>query len=155
MAPLRAALVEEGFGDPASVLASGNLVLSTDLAASDVEATTSAIIRERFGVVTRCFALEREELDAMVGQNLLAGPERDPSRLVAIVLSEEPGPDAAPPPSKGATDALCAGRFVFQWCPDGISNAPALVPWIEQEWGLSATARNWRTVTRLRALAFG
>jgi len=78
----------------------------------------------------------------------------DPTRMVVITLREPP--DAAlvlgsPLPDPGVGAVSLAGRFVYQWCPEGISNSIALTPWLERQWRATATARNWRTIGRLRA----
>ena len=41
------------------------------------------------------------------------------------------------------------GRLLFQWCPAGVSQAPALVPFVERRWAVTATARNARTLAEL------
>jgi uncharacterized protein (DUF1697 family) len=111
------------------------------------------VIEDAFGLAVSCVALGAADLVAMGQANALAQPNRDPSRLVTIVLSEEPSATGrAPLPSSLGDDVLHRGRFVFQWCPEGISNAMALTPWLEKQWSLTATARNWRTMTKLSSM---
>ncbi|MFC5996762.1 hypothetical protein ACFQE5_21375 [Pseudonocardia hispaniensis] len=43
-------------------------------------------------------------------------------------------------------------RVIYQWCPDGILQAPDVSAFVMKHWNLVVTGRNWNTVTKLAAL---
>jgi len=156
MAALRSTLAEQGFDEVTTLLQSGNVVVASELEPAALEAALSDTISQSFGLDITTFVLSGADLTTMATANTLDQPGRDPSRLVTIVLSDEPDTKGlAPLPDALGDDVLHRGRFVFQWCPEGISNALPLTPWLERHWSREATARNWRTMTKLSALVVG
>ena len=49
-------------------------------------------------------------------------------------------------------NARLGERVIYQWCPNGVLDAPAIGPFAEKHLGVAVTARNWNTVTRLAEL---
>jgi uncharacterized protein (DUF1697 family) len=47
----------------------------------------------------------------------------------------------------------CVGREVYAWHPDGVGRSKLAVLLAGKGLGVTATARNWKTVTQLLALA--
>jgi uncharacterized protein (DUF1697 family) len=156
MAGLRAALVAHGYDEVTTLLQSGNVVVRSPLSPPALEVAVSEVIRASFDLEITTLVLAGADLATMKQANTLWEPDRDPSRLVVIVLAAEPAEQGlAPLPEVLGDTVLHRGRFVFQWCPDGISNALPLTPWLEKHWSLKATARNWRTMSKLSTLVLG
>ncbi len=153
MAGLRASLEAHGYDEVTTLLQSGNVVVRSSLEPAALESAMSALIKQSFDLDIATLVLSGVDLTTMNQANTLWGPDKDPSRLVAIVLAAAPEQKGlAPLPEALGDTVLHRGRFVFQWCPDGISNALPLTPWLERHWSIKATARNWRTMTKLSTL---
>ena len=156
MGDLRDLLSAEGYGDVRTYVQSGNVVLSSRLSAERIERELERHILSGFGLDTRVVVRTRDELAAVVALNPLGGIAEDPKRYQVSFLSAEPAADAI--------DAIAAvdvapeqfahhGREIYAWHPEGI-HASALAKLIsDRRLGVTATARNWKTVTTLLAMA--
>lgn len=153
MSDLRAVLTSLGYGGVRTLLQSGNAVFTTDTAPSE-QAIESAIA-EHTGLRTRCLLRTGDELRAVVAGHPFAAVADNGSRMLAVFLAGDPDPDLAAEHDPVALDPdhiRLGERVVYQWCPDGISQAPELVPFLDRRWKVVGTARNWNTVTKLAAL---
>ena len=156
MDDLRASLGEVGLTGVRTHLRSGNAVFSSDELDADVLA--SAIerrIAEDLGMEVRCVVRTRGEMEAVVAGNPLADVATDGSKLMAHFLSDPPHPDrlAAHDPRLLDPGRIDLGdRVIYQWCPDGLLVAPPVGTFAERHLGVTVTARNWNTVTRLAEL---
>lgn len=159
MAELREALGAAGHEDVRTVLASGNVVLSSELDPEALRRDVEARIAERFGIEVPVVVRTRDELTAVVADHPLADVADEPRRLQVTFLSE-PVDEAtarelealAVPP-----EALVSrGRELHTWHPDGIGrSALALALTRRPSSDVVATSRNWATVTKLLALLDG
>jgi uncharacterized protein (DUF1697 family) len=157
MAGLRAALAEGGHRDVRTLLASGNVVLTSDLDPDALRRDVEARIAARFGMEVRVVVRTRDELAAVVADHPLRDVADEPRRLQVTFLSQ-PLDDAAARDLEAlavAPEALVArGRELHTWHPGGIGRsalAEALTRRPSRD--VVATARNWATVTKLLALA--
>jgi uncharacterized protein (DUF1697 family) len=156
MAQLRELIESLGNGDVRTHLQSGNVVFTgaatPDRAAADIE----ALIAERLGLRLRVLVRTRDELAAVVDGNPLAATAGDPARLIVLFLSAPPDPALLqaidPAPYEPERLAAC-GREIHVWCANGVQGSRLLQVLSERRLGVTVTARNWRTVTRLLALA--
>ena len=152
MAELRASLEQRGLERAETVLQSGNVLADTALARSDAEDLVSSAISQDFSLNIATVALELDELDQIFAEIPLLAGVPDPSTLVVAVLRATPSDEtvvATPLPRPEAAPIELRGRFVFQSCPQGVSSALPLAPWLERSWGATATIRNLRTLGRL------
>ena len=99
----------------------------------------------------RCVVLTADDLRAIVDGNPLADLVTNGSRMMVHVL--EPAPDQAliaehDPIALDPENARLGERVIYQWCPDGLMAAPP-VGFPEKRFSITATARNWNTMTRL------
>ena len=77
---------------------------------------------------------------------------------MAHFLSAAPHPDrlAAHDPRLLDPGRIELGdRVIYQWCPDGLLAAPPAGALAERHLGVTVTARNWNTVTKLAELLAG
>lgn len=137
---------------------SGNVVSRAeerDLAglANRVESAIERTFGFRPAVVLRTAA---ELRDAIARNPFAARRDLDPSRLVVTFLAAEPGAEARDKVLGMRTDPeelRLDGREVFVYFPNGISKAKLSWPAVEKALRVTATGRNWNTVTRLLAMA--
>jgi uncharacterized protein (DUF1697 family) len=156
MAQLRELMESLGYGDVRTHLQSGNVVFTGDAAPDQAAAGIAAAIAERLGLRLRVVVRTRDELAAAVDGNPLAAAATDPARLIVLFLSAAPDPQLLRGIDPAAYEperlAIC-GREIHVWCANGVYGSPLLQVLSERRLGVTVTARNWRTVTRLLALA--
>ena len=106
MADLRAMLADLGFGDPRTLLQSGNLVFRSDkLTGADLERLLEVETEKRLGLKTDFFVRTPEEWEAVIANNPFPGEaESDPSHLVVLFVKS--APDAK------AVTALQSGQVI-------------------------------------------
>jgi uncharacterized protein (DUF1697 family) len=152
MADLRELLGAAGYTDIRTHLNSGNVLFTGDDADPAEHAQRiEAAITERLGLTVRCIVLTGDDLRAIMDGNPLADASTNGSRMMVHVL--EPRPDRAllaehDPVALDPENARLGERVIYQWCPDGVIAAPP-VGFPEERFGVTATARNWNTMTRL------
>jgi uncharacterized protein (DUF1697 family) len=91
-----------------------------------------------------------------VDRNPFAGVADDPKRYQVSFLSAKP--KAAVVRALEAADVApeqvaVSGREIYAWHPDGIQRSPLAKLLTDEKLGVTATARNWSTVTNLLELA--
>lgn len=158
MADLRALLREAGHGDVRTYLQSGNVVLDADSDSPEpVAKSVSALIAKHFGFEVPIVARTAKELAAVVDRNPLGAIADDPKRYQVSFLSGRLSREvarrltaAAVPPELVAIDE----REIYAWHPNGIARSK-LWSAVSGRLGVTATARNWATVTTLLELAGG
>jgi uncharacterized protein (DUF1697 family) len=159
MADLRALLGEAGHGDVRTLLASGNVVLTSDLEPDALRRDVEERMAARFGMEVPVVVRTRDELAAVVADHPLRDVADEPRRLQVTFLSEPVDATAVRELEALAVapEALVVrGRELHTWHPDGIGrSALALALTRRPARGVVATSRNWATVTKLLALADG
>jgi uncharacterized protein (DUF1697 family) len=157
MADLRALLSGMGFEDVRTLLQSGNAVFGAEESVpEELARRIEDRIEEELGMTVGCLVRTGPELEAAIAANPL--PEEaatDGKKFLAIFLSKAPDPAllAEHDPEELAPDQIRLGdRVIYQWCPDGILEAPPVSAFVEKHLDVKATARNWNTLTKLSAL---
>ena len=166
MAELRDVVTSLGQTGVTTYIQSGNVLFTTsEDDTAKLAAALEAAIAEAFGVRSPVVVLSREDLARVLDTN--PHPEEPHPKLVHVVfLNAEPPPDVldrikaaqGAAAAKGSADTITAiGPALFLHTPDGfgtselaqvvlrILGAPAKT-------GITATARNWSTSTKLLAL---
>ncbi len=172
MADLRALVTELGHTDVSTYIQSGNVLFTAAEAEAGADAATmaraiSAAIAAKLGVTSPVVVVSREELAQIVAANPFPD-EPDPRRVHAVLLSEPPGAELAgkldaalaKSAAKGSRDAIASiGRTLYLHTPDGFGNSDLAVGLMRvvsaPKAGLTGTARNWATTTRLLQLCGG
>ena len=156
MPELRELLTGLGHEDVKTLLQSGNVVLTSDMTGADLERSLEDAIAGALGVEPRVIVRTARELAAVVERNPLADVADDPKRYQVSFLSER----LAPPVKKELEAADVApervavhGREIYAWHPAGIQRSPLVKLLTDEKLGVTATARNWNTVTKLLDLA--
>jgi uncharacterized protein (DUF1697 family) len=156
MPELRDALEAAGFRDVRTYLQSGNVVLTTKAAPDRVARRCERQIAERFGLEIDVVVRTRDEVAEVVQRNPLANVARNPKRYQVSFLSAEPAREAVRKLEAAAAASerfVVIGREIYAWHPDTIARSKLWALLAGRGLGVTATARNWATVTSLLALA--
>jgi uncharacterized protein (DUF1697 family) len=158
MPALREALEDAGFTDVATYVQSGNVVLTSRKAAKRVGTDVERLLKKRFDLDVRVVVRTRAELAAVVDRDPFAKIATDPKRYQVTFLESQLGADVVRKLEVVATDServKHVGREVYAWHPDGVGRSKLAVLLAGKGLGVTATARNWKTVTQLLELAAG
>lgn len=156
MPRLRELLTELGYGDVVTHLRSGNVLLTSRAKPAKLERDLERQIEEEFGFDVRVIARTRDEIADVVSRNLLGHVADNGSRYHVSFLSDEPDADVVSELSAAdvAPEQFAfSGREIYIWLPGGTQGSRALKVLTEKRLGVTATVRNWNTVTKLLALA--
>lgn len=155
MADLRAAVGDLGFTDVSTLLQSGNVLFTSEGGSrKQVAAKLEEGLEKAFGMNVRCMLRTGPEIAAVAEANPLAGVATEGARYMAIFLSDDPDPEllAEHDPVALDPDGIRLGdRVIYQWCPDGVLEAPPVPAFADKHLGVWTTARNWNTVEKLAA----
>jgi uncharacterized protein (DUF1697 family) len=156
MAELRALLAELGYPDARTLVQSGNIVLGADVSPDALAGELEGAIAERFGVRTPVVVRTREELAAVVALDPLGDVAQEHKLYQVSFLSAAPDPRAL---AKIAQEDFAPERFVhvareiYAWHPNGIHSSRLARMLSDKRLGVVATARNWKTTTKLLEMA--
>jgi uncharacterized protein (DUF1697 family) len=156
MAELRELFESAGFEDVRTYVQSGNLVVSSEAAPAKLEQRSEQLLAERFGFEVPAVVRTRDELARVVERNPLGDVADDPKRYQVSFLSAELDDAvverlaaAAAPTERFVAD----GRELYAWHPDGVARSKLWAQLADAKLGVKATARNWKTVETLLAMA--
>ena len=158
MPALREALEDADFTDVATYVQSGNVVLTSRKAAKRVGTDVERLLEKRFDLDVRVVVRTRAELAAVVDHDPFAKIATDPKRYQVTFLESPLDADVVGKLEAVATDServKHVGREVYAWHPDGVGRSKLAVLLAGKGLGVTATARNWKTVTQLLELAAG
>jgi uncharacterized protein (DUF1697 family) len=156
MADLRALLTGLGYGDVRTYVQSGNVVLTGDGAPEAVAETLEREIAAELGVASKVVVRTRDERADVIARDPLGDVADEPKRYQVTFLSGAPDPDAvrALEAADVAPERVAvSGREIYAWHPNGIQRSPLAQLLTDRRLGVTATARNWNTVTKLLAMA--
>lgn len=159
MPALREALGAAGYENVRTYVQSGNIVLDSGASPDALAEQIGALIAEQFGLEIAVVARTRDELAQVVSRNPLAEVATEPKRYQVSFLSAEPSKDVVEKLHALAAEPerlAVIGREIYAWHPAGVARSKlwnglaakgGLGP------GITATARNWTTVTTLLEMA--
>lgn len=156
MPELREALEDSGYDDVRTYLQSGNVVLTSTANAKSVARKCQRLIADRFGLEIAVVARTRSELAKVVDRNPLARVAEDPKRYQVSFLETKPASKLIRELEEVATaqeEVVGIGREIYGWHPGGVARSKLWARLAGKDLGVTATARNWTTVTKLLELA--
>jgi uncharacterized protein (DUF1697 family) len=156
MPALRELFDDAGFEDVRTYVQSGNVVLSTDAPPEKLELECERRIAERFGFDVDVIVRTRDQLAEVVERNPLGEVAANPKRYQVSFLRSELDPEHADQLAALATESerfVAIGRELYAWHPDGIGRSRLWAKLGGTGLGVTATARNWTTVTTLLEMA--
>ncbi len=155
MARLREVIEALGYRDVRTHLQSGNVVFTSERAPEQAAREIEGAVAEHL-ISVPVLVRTRDELAKIVERNPLGDVASDPKRYLVTFLSA--------PPDRGRLRELDAaafepevfrvvGREAYVWSPGGVRASQLSYAFWEKHFQLTATARNWNTVTKLLTLA--
>jgi uncharacterized protein (DUF1697 family) len=156
MADLRGVLEEAGFDHVRTYLQSGNVVLSSDAQADDIARKTERLIAKLFDLDVPVIVRSRAQLAKVVERNPLKAIANNPKRYQVSFLETKPTREVVRRVEEAAVAherVVAIGREIYAWHPDGVGRSRLWTLLAGQRLGITATARNWTTVTNLLSLA--
>ena len=155
MADLRSSLADAGYGDVATVLQSGNIIVSSETDdPAGVGDDVRRLLRDDFEVNVACVARSADEVRAVFDRNPLADVADDGSRYLVNFLSEVPNAaaiDAVMAEDHAPEVIACDGAEVYVWTPGGVKAMTVSYSYLEKRLGVTVTARNWNTLQKVIA----
>ena len=156
MADLRALMTRLGLKQVASYIQSGNVVFHTDHAdLTIVRQLIQSSIHEQFGFSPRILILSVDAFREAMANNPFPDGPAEPKTLHLFFLAEPAGEiewQAINDLKAASEEVSLIGDVFYLYAPKGIGRS-RLAARVEKLLGVSATARNWRSVTRIEALA--
>jgi uncharacterized protein (DUF1697 family) len=154
MAGLRAMLVGLGYADAKTLLNSGNVVF--EAAKKPTAASIEKAIKATFGFDVAIILRTAAEFAKVAAADPFGKVATEGSRYFVGFLDK--------PLAAGALAGLdlaayepellhVAKREVYTWLPSGLIDSPLMKELTDKKLGVTATWRNWNTVTKLLALA--
>jgi uncharacterized protein (DUF1697 family) len=156
MPDLRSLLVDAGMGDVRTYVQSGNVVMSSDLSPEPLARRCENLINTHFGLEIAVVVRTRDELAGVVTLNPLRDVAENPKRYQVSFLSEPLAPATVEKLESLATPSerlVANGRELYAWHPDGVARSKLWGRLAGAGLGVTATARNWTTVTTLLSMA--
>jgi uncharacterized protein (DUF1697 family) len=156
MPALRELLSGAGFEDVRTYVQSGNVVLRSDAPPHQLARECEQYVSQEFGFDVDVVVRTRDELAEVVARNPLGEVAVNPKRYQVSFLSAEPEPETLSTIAgyaAGAERVEAIGREIYVWHPDGIGPSKLWAKLASGALGVTATARNWTTVTSLLAMA--
>lgn len=157
MARLRELMEGLGYTDVATLLQSGNAVFtSPEKNPARLVKQLEAAIAGEFGFEVPVIVRTRDELAQAIEANPLPGAEDAPSQFLVTFLSGEPDPKRLKEIDAAAylpDEFRVVGREIYARFPHGIRDSKLATVLGGPRLGVTPTARNWSTVTKLLELA--
>jgi uncharacterized protein (DUF1697 family) len=156
MAELRSLLAAAGLEGVRTYLQSGNAVAISDEPPDGLAHRCRELISEHTGFDVPVVVRTRADLEAVVDGEPFGGQVDDPRHLWVTFFATEPRPEALARLEALAVEGervVLRGRELYAWLPDGAARSKLAAALPAPVAGLSGTARNWRTVTKLLEMA--
>jgi uncharacterized protein (DUF1697 family) len=156
MSALRELLAANGYEDVRTYLQSGNVVLGSGASPTRLAGGLERLIADELRLEVEVIVRTRDELADVVRRDPLGDVADDPARYQVTFLAAAPAArvvreleaiEAAP------ERLVVSGREIYAWHPGGVGRSQLAKSLTAERLGVSATARNWKTVTALLALA--
>jgi uncharacterized protein (DUF1697 family) len=143
MADLREIASALGFQNPRTYIASGNLVLESQLGAAKVKQALEAALLKRFGKPCAVLVRSAAELQQVLEDNPF--PKAEPSKLLVLFLDAAPDKKALAAVTAPDGEQVEAGaREVYIHFPNGMGRSKLKIPLAS-----ISTGRNLNTVRAL------
>jgi uncharacterized protein (DUF1697 family) len=156
MPKLREALANAGFEDIQTYVQSGNVVLSSTDSAAKVARDFERLLKKGFGLEIPVVVRTRAQLAQVVKRDPLGKVAKNPKRYQVSFLERKPSAavmrklEGLAAPSERV---VAQGREIYAWHPEGVARSKLWAALAGKDLGVTATARNWTTVTKLLELA--
>jgi uncharacterized protein (DUF1697 family) len=153
MEALRKALTDAGFGNVATYIQSGNVVLTSDLEPNAITKMVESAFDTAFGFSSRPTVRSLAEWQHVVEANPFDGVFEEGRRLHAVLLDAEPAPDSVEALRALVTseDIELRDGVLYLHTPDGFGRSEVAKS-LDKLLKVPLTARNWNTVLKLQQM---
>jgi uncharacterized protein (DUF1697 family) len=158
MAALRELMQGLGYADVVTHLQSGNAVFSSARQPRTLARAIADGISTEFAMDVKVVIRTAAQLTDVAERSPLPDGPENPSRFFVAFLSAAPDPAAVSEMESMSFDPdriWVSGAEAFLWCPDGAGDTKLTNSFLEKRLGVTATMRNWNTVTKLVVLTGG
>lgn len=158
MADLKKLMEKKGFTDVRTLLASGNVMFSSDQKEAAVHKTLEAIIEEKFGFNVPVILRTHEEVATLAKSSIFKGISVDTNtRLyISFLGKESKKPTIKIPYASEENDFRILKADSSMVCSvlqlSDKRNSVDCMNILEKEFGKNITTRNWNTVQKIAAL---
>jgi uncharacterized protein (DUF1697 family) len=156
MPELRDMFEQAGMEGARTYVQSGNVVLRSAEPPDALAEHTERLIADRFGLTVPAVVRTRDELAAVVAADPFAG-EGIVEKRYQVTFLAAPAPaelvEAIAALATSTERFVAAGREWYSAHPDGIGRSKLAAKMAAKSLGVTATARNWTTVTTLLTMA--
>jgi len=155
MKELTSILAGLGLRDIRTYIQSGNVLFRSDDDAASLAGDIGATVRERYGFEPKVMLLEKADMERAVRSNPFPEAESNPKTLHLAFLDSIPAnPDleGLQKLSANGEEFRLSGKLFYLHAPGGVGRSK-LAAAMEKRLGVPITARNWRTVLKLRDMA--
>lgn len=157
MARLRELVERLGYRDVRTYVQSGNVVFTgPEQPTEEVAQRFEEEIAATFGLDVSVMVRSRDELAAVVRANPLGDVATDPARYQVLFLDTQTDPQrvADIDQEEFAPEVFhLRGQEIYCWLPGGAGESRLMKALSDKRLGVTTTARNWKTVEKLLALA--
>lgn len=150
--PALAQLVRDlGHDDVSTLLQSGNVLFTSSKSGAALESGLEAAITRELGMDVNVLVRSAAQIKRVIEGNPLPEAEHEPSKLVVAFLSGKPDAKgvAALEAHDGPEVCRATKDGLYIWFREGQGRSKLM--W-ERGLGVTPTARNWNTVTKIHAL---
>jgi uncharacterized protein (DUF1697 family) len=156
MPELRELLTSAGFETVRTYLQSGNVVLSSDASPEQLARECEEEIAHGFGFDVEVIVRTRDEFAEIVRRDPLGAVAVNPKRYQVSFLAVELDADTVRKLAALAVapeQFVAIGRELYAWHAEGVGRSRLWARLAGRGLGVTATARNWSTVTNLLTMA--
>ena len=158
MADLREHYEGLGFEDVTSYIQSGNVFFNTSIDdTSTLIKMIESMIAEKYGFEVPVIIRTADELANVIETNPHTHvPEDKFNVYIVTFLGAEPTAEACaeiPAVGPAGEETAIIGREVYTFYPNGSGRSKMTTNYFEKKLGVTATARNWKSVRKLLELA--
>jgi uncharacterized protein (DUF1697 family) len=156
MPALRELLTGAGLADVRTYVQSGNIVLTSNAKPDALAQQCEGLIEDAFGLTIPVVARTRDELAEVVRRDPLGAVAENPKRYQVSFLATTPDREIVRKLEALATGDerfTAIGREFYTWHSEGVARSRLWAAIADRKLGVTATARNWTTVTTLLQMA--
>jgi uncharacterized protein (DUF1697 family) len=156
MADLKSLFTSLGYEDVVTYIQSGNVVFRSPAGARKIAADIEKRIAKVFEIPVTVLVRNSAELEAIAKRNPFLKRGSDPSKLHVVLLDRSPKKSAVAEldPERSPPDEFSVhGREIYLLLPNGAGRSKLTIDYFERRLGVRATARNWKTLTKLLELS--
>jgi uncharacterized protein (DUF1697 family) len=152
MPELRELLAGLGYEDVSTYAASGNVLLSSSVPSGRLERRLTEQISAWAGAEVPVLVRTHAELAAVADRDPFGAVADNPARYQVSFMAEPPAAEVVRELEKadlGSELVAVHGREIYAWHPEGIGRSQVAGLLTAKRLGVTVTARNWNTVTKL------